>query len=366
MLSNGDVTTGTGENAVTAPLISENWFENRWPNWESGPNTNRPTVYVPFEQRTTTWSFPPPNALRAELERHFNLVTDTVTGTGAAQVITRPSREVMATVDFAIIFTRNPVNLPGGTLWNQGWNGAINSYVPVSLQFRPYTADGPNVRRVSYGGHPVIAERYAGSPTGFRTVEGAAGRPAFGHAPTGHVTPPIILSNPATPIPGTTNRYWARENRSYFGQTSQMQNANQIQVFEFIDEFLPAGRPVIMGMDIWNPYIIAEVYDYVDAIFMSFQSQEYGTMLPMMLGQIEPSGLLPVQMPLDMNAVERQYEDMPRDMDVFIDSMGNAYDFGFGLNWSGVISDWRTERFVVPPIFMPQRQPIHRPEGIFR
>ena len=47
-------------------------------------------------------------------------------------------------------------------------------------------------------------------------------------------------------------------------------------------------------------------------------------------------------MPADMNTVETQMEDVPLDMKVHIDSEGNAYDFGFGMNWQGVIRDERT------------------------
>jgi len=28
------------------------------------------------------------------------------------------------------------------------------------------------------------------------------------------------------------------------------------------------------------------------------------------------------------------------------DSEGNTYDFGYGLNWSGVIKDARTEKYI--------------------
>ena len=67
-------------------------------------------------------------------------------------------------------------------------------------------------------------------------------------------------------------------------------------------------------------------------------------------GHVEPSGLLPLQMPANMEVVEAQFEDVPRDMDCHVDSDGNAYDFAFGLNWSGVIKDDRTTKYGVPPI----------------
>ncbi len=41
----------------------------------------------------------------------------------------------------------------------------------------------------------------------------------------------------------------------------------------------------------------------------------------------------------------QQKEDVPFDMDCHIDSEGNIYDFGFGLNWNGVIKDNRTKKY---------------------
>lgn len=57
-----------------------------------------------------------------------------------------------------------------------------------------------------------------------------------------------------------------------------------------------------------------------------------------------------MQQPLDMETVEAQYEDVPRDMDCYVDADGNTYDFTFGLNWSGVIDDERVAKYNVEPI----------------
>jgi beta-glucosidase len=51
-----------------------------------------------------------------------------------------------------------------------------------------------------------------------------------------------------------------------------------------------------------------------------------------------------------MDVVEAQYEDVPRDMECHVDTDGNKYDFGFGLNWSGVIKDARTTKYCVAPL----------------
>ena len=46
-----------------------------------------------------------------------------------------------------------------------------------------------------------------------------------------------------------------------------------------------------------------------------------------------------------MEEVEAHCEDKPFDMRAYVDTMGNSYDFGFGLNWSGVIADERTSKY---------------------
>jgi beta-glucosidase len=52
-----------------------------------------------------------------------------------------------------------------------------------------------------------------------------------------------------------------------------------------------------------------------------------------------------MQMPASMEVVEKQAEDVPYDMDVHVDDQGNAYDFGYGLNWKGVITDDRSKKY---------------------
>jgi beta-glucosidase len=54
-----------------------------------------------------------------------------------------------------------------------------------------------------------------------------------------------------------------------------------------------------------------------------------------------------------METVEAQAEDVPRDMDCYVDAKGNTYDFAFGLNWSGVIQDERTRKYAVPALVTP-------------
>ena len=71
-------------------------------------------------------------------------------------------------------------------------------------------------------------------------------------------------------------------------------------------------------------------------------------------GKTEPSALLPMQQPASMEAVEAQQEDVPRDVECYVDSDGNTYDFAFGLNWSGVIDDERVQTYSAEPLTTPE------------
>ena len=56
-----------------------------------------------------------------------------------------------------------------------------------------------------------------------------------------------------------------------------------------------------------------------------------------------------------MDTVEANDEDVPRDLVCHVDSAGNAYDFGFGLDWKGVIDDDRVTTYAkVAPLTEPQ------------
>jgi beta-glucosidase len=93
-----------------------------------------------------------------------------------------------------------------------------------------------------------------------------------------------------------------------------------------------------------RPCVLSELEPYADAVLLTFGVQNQAV-LDIVSGTAEPSGLLPMQMPADMRTVEEQQEDVPRDMRPLVDADGNAWDFAFGLNWSGPISDARTARY---------------------
>ena len=104
------------------------------------------------------------------------------------------------------------------------------------------------------------------------------------------------------------------------------------------------GKPVIVIMQMSNPAVFSEFEGNSNAILVHFGVQ-HQALFDILTGVSEPSALLPLQMPADMQTVEKQAEDVPHDMNCYVDKDGNKYDFGFGLNWSGVISDDRTNRY---------------------
>ncbi len=104
------------------------------------------------------------------------------------------------------------------------------------------------------------------------------------------------------------------------------------------------GKPVIVSVNMSNPMVFSEFEKEANAVLVNFGVQDQA-ILDILTGVAEASALLPLQMPKNMQTVEKQFEDVPHDMEVYKDSEGNSYDFGFGLNWKGVIKDARTSRY---------------------
>ena len=82
--------------------------------------------------------------------------------------------------------------------------------------------------------------------------------------------------------------------------------------------------------------VIDEFERETDAIVVEFGVSR-AAVLDVVFGDYEPTGRLPIQIPKDMETVEAQSEDRALDMEPHVDEAGNAYDYGFGLNYSGVI-----------------------------
>ena len=132
-------------------------------------------------------------------------------------------------------------------------------------------------------------------------------------------------------------------NRSYLGKTVTPSNTTDLQAVLDAREKMN-GKPVIVVLNLSTPTVASEFEPSANAILVSFGVQDQA-ILDILTGAAEPSGLLPLQMPANMQTVEEQHEDTPHDMQPYVDAQGNAYDFAFGLNWSGIIEDLRTETY---------------------
>ena len=190
--------------------------------------------------------------------------------------------------DFAIVFVQAPASGSGYSVEDRNAGG--NGYVPISLQYNDYTADYARETSIA-GGDPL--ENFT--------------------------------------------------NRSYKGKTVSTSNKSQMELVRDTKKAM-GNKPVVAVISISRPMVMSEIESYCDAILLSFGIQNQAIM-ETISGANEPSGLLPMQLPADMRTVEEQYEDVPRDMRCHKDTDGNTYDYAFGLNWSGVISDARTEKY---------------------
>ncbi len=191
--------------------------------------------------------------------------------------------------DFALVFIESPRSGSGYQIEDAKRNGG-NGYFPISLQYGPYIAASGREESIA-GGDPL--ERFI--------------------------------------------------NRSYKDKsviTANEKDANLVQD----TKTRMKGKPVIVSLNVKNPTILKEFESSADAILIDFDVQ-LQAILDIINGRQEPSGLLPFQMPADMESVEKQFEDVPHDMECHVDTSGNLYDFGFGMNWSGVIKDERTNKY---------------------
>lgn len=190
--------------------------------------------------------------------------------------------------DFAITFILNPVTSIGYS--HEDKNNGGNGYVPISLQYRPYTAE--------FGRDTSL----------------------FGDKRESDVL-----------------------NRSYNGKTVKTHNESDLDLV--LDTKKAMGdKPVIVSMTLTNPCVLNEFESKIDGLLINY-GINVDALFKILNGEAEPSGLLPMQMPKDMKVVELQSEDLGHDMECHIDELGNSYDFAYGLNWSGVIKDERTEKY---------------------
>jgi len=193
-----------------------------------------------------------------------------------------------AEADLALVCIENPKGSIGYEKEDLAKGG--NGYVPISLQYGDYVAN--DAREVSLAG--------------------------------------------GDPLENFTNR-------SYKGKTAKTRNVTDMELIEETRQKMQ-GKPLIVSINVSNPMIFAEIEGKADAILASFGVQDQA-ILDIISGKAEPQALLPMQMPASMQVVEKQMEDVPFDMECHLDAEGHRYDFGFGMNWKGVIQDARVKKY---------------------
>ena len=302
---------------------------------EGGSGKEKPKVYVPYiytDGFSVTWTAgivegaPSWNTgMDTEiLGKYFEVVTDTLgdpTGepdadgnpTYTKDDLTRASKEEIAECDYVLV----GMNAAYSVSYNARWAGIRSNYevpeedtyYPPSLQYETYTAE--------------------------------------------------TAADPS--VSGLLREDGTRENRTTRGNTAHADvNYGSLEALKYASD--AAGDiPVIVSMNMRRGMVWSEVEPLADVIFVSYNSQQNTNIqkneavAEIILGQLEPSGLLVFQQPKDMEAVEKQLSDVPRDMECYTDTMGNTYDFAFGLNWSGAISDERTETYSAEPLKTPEK-----------
>ena len=132
-------------------------------------------------------------------------------------------------------------------------------------------------------------------------------------------------------------------NRSYRGFTETSSNSTDALLVQRTKAAM-GGKPVVVLVAMERPFVPAEIEPWADALLV-FCGVSNNALLDILSGVAEPSGLLPCQLPANMETVEAQCEDVPRDMECYRDAQGNVYDFAFGLDFKGVINDARVRLY---------------------
>lgn len=185
--------------------------------------------------------------------------------------------------DFAIVFIKSPNSV--GYTKEEG-------YLPISLQYRPYTAIYPRKTSIA-GGDPLESSI----------------------------------------------------NRSYLGKTNYVSNESDLDIILETKKAM-GDKPVIVSLNMSNPTIVGEFESKVDSIIVDFGVQTQALM-EIITGKVNPSGLLPFNMPSNMETVEKQCEDVPHDMEVYVDEENHSYSFAYGMNFDGVINDERVRKYKI-------------------
>lgn len=133
------------------------------------------------------------------------------------------------------------------------------------------------------------------------------------------------------------------DNRSYRGFTEISSNSTDALLVQQTKQLM-GGKPVVVVLAMERPFVPAEIEPWADALLV-FCGVSNNAVLDILSGAAKPYGLLPCQLPADMETVEAQCEDVPRDMTCYRDSEGHVYDFAYGMDFEGVIDDNRVKKY---------------------
>ena len=190
--------------------------------------------------------------------------------------------------DFALVCLRAPQTGTGYDPEDLKRGG--NGYMPISLQYGPYTAETA------------------------RAVSIAGGDPREESA-----------------------------NRSYKGKTVVASNLQDLKTLEETRRRM-GKKPVIAALQFRNPVVPGEFEPLADAV-LGHSGISGQVLLEAVAGAFRFTGRLPMQMPENMETVERHCEDLPFDLACYTDSCGNTWDFGFGMDLSGPLDPGLAEKY---------------------
>lgn len=298
------------------------------------------TVYVPAQftagaTNARSGKYTPasakPGMSLAALEKYYNVITDTIgepTGTapdGTAELqpsdIVAPSAEELAKVDLVVVAMTGPYTASTvDANYDESDDEEYGMYTAPSLQYKPYTAAG--ARNPSIGGEVKI----------------------------------VTFSDGYTMQ--TSSR---KQNLSYWNKTAGNDaNISHLEKLEAVKAMnLEAPIVVVMSANRSGAMVWSEVEPLADVVFYRYGSVSDDAAVELIAGKVEPSALLCQQQPASMQAVEKEFEDVSRDLECYVDANGNTYDFAYGLNWSGVINDERVATYSAAPLTHVENMQFH-------
>ena len=177
--------------------------------------------------------------------------------------------------DAAVVFVESPLS----DCYSQAdVDAGGNGYLPISLQYRPYTADTAREHSIAKGD--------------FREKDC---------------------------------------DRGYRGKTNTVRNESDLDAILNARKVM-GDKPVIVCMQLHNPAVVSEFEREADGILAHF-GVEAKVLMEILSGKSNPSGRLPLIMPSSMETVEQHCEDVFDDIESYEDECGNCYTFGFGLTY---------------------------------